>query len=163
MNKDDVILGIKSQLKEEDFPLANLANFLAFIFELPDISWAGVYLHIDGELILGPFQGRPACNRIAPSKGVCGQAFAKKETLRVEDVHAFSGHISCDPGSKSELVIPILVGDRAYGVLDLDSYKEGRFSPEDQIFFEEALKRLNQSLDWVKLIEGLEGAYKPRN
>ncbi|TBU86934.1 GAF domain-containing protein [Phytopseudomonas dryadis] len=117
---------------ERDF-IANAAQFSAFLFhELEDLNWAGFYLVKDGELVLGPFQGRVACVRIAFGRGVCGAAAATGQTQRVEDVHAFAGHIACDSASNSELVVPLLKGGRLIGVLDLDSPRLARFGEADQ-------------------------------
>ncbi|NMZ57504.1 GAF domain-containing protein [Pseudomonas nitroreducens] len=117
---------------ERDF-IANASQFSAFLFnELADLNWAGFYLNRNEELVLGPFQGKVACARIPFSKGVCGAAARTRETQRVEDVHAFPGHIACDSASNSELVVPLVKDGRLIGVLDLDSPKVGRFSEEDQ-------------------------------
>ena len=117
---------------ERDF-IANASQFSAFLFnELADLNWAGFYLNRNEELVLGPFQGKVACVRIPFSKGVCGAAARTRETQRVEDVHAFPGHIACDSASNSELVVPLVKNGRLIGVLDLDSPKVGRFSAEDQ-------------------------------
>jgi len=117
---------------ERDF-IANASQFSAFLFnELADLNWAGFYLNRNEELVLGPFQGKVACVRIPFSKGVCGAAARTRETQRVEDVHAFPGHIACDSASSSELVVPLVKDGRLIGVLDLDSPKVGRFSEEDQ-------------------------------
>ena len=112
--------------------IANMANVAALIWEaLPELNWAGFYRAIEGELVLGPFQGRPACIRIPFGKGVCGAAAASREPQCVEDVHAFPGHIACDAASRSELVVPILDGGRLVGVLDLDSPVPARFDAGD--------------------------------
>ncbi|WAJ39539.1 GAF domain-containing protein [Pseudomonas sp. GOM7] len=117
---------------EHDF-IANAAQFSAFLFhELTDLNWAGLYLVKGGELVLGPFQGKVACVRIPFGRGVCGAAAATLQTQRVEDVHAFAGHIACDSASNSELVVPLLKDGRLIGVLDLDSPLTGRFSADDQ-------------------------------
>ncbi|WP_263141056.1 GAF domain-containing protein [Pseudomonas sp. RIT-PI-AD] len=117
---------------ERDF-IANASQFAAFLYhELPDLNWAGFYLNKQDQLVLGPFQGKVACVRIPFGKGVCGAAALTRSTQRVEDVHAFPGHIACDSASNSELVVPLLDGDRLIGVLDLDSPKTARFSAEDQ-------------------------------
>ena len=116
---------------EEDF-IANAANFSALLFHtLPDLNWAGLYLLKGGELVLGPFQGRPACVRIPLGSGVCGKAAEARRTLVVENVHEFPGHIACDAASNSEVVVPLLKGDELLGVLDLDSPSPGRFDRED--------------------------------
>lgn len=112
--------------------VANLANASALIFQsLPDLNWAGFYLMKDGELVLGPFQGRTACVRIAVGKGVCGTAVAQARTQLVPDVHAFPGHIACDAASRSEVVVPLIVGGEVRGVLDLDSPTAARFDAVD--------------------------------
>jgi len=117
---------------ERDF-VANAAQFSAFLFhELDDLNWAGFYLNKDEQLVLGPFQGRVACVRIPFGRGVCGAAASSRQTQRVEDVHAFSGHIACDSASNSELVVPLVKDGRLIGVLDLDSPRLARFSAEDQ-------------------------------
>src|SRR6188768_1497734 len=112
--------------------IANAANTAALIYDaLPGLNWAGFYLYKSGELVLGPFQGKPACVRIAIGKGVCGTAAARRETMIVEDVHAFPGHIACDSASNSEVVIPLLLHGELLGVLDLDSPKLARFAGVD--------------------------------
>src|SRR5690349_14997792 len=118
---------------DEPDPIANMANVAALLWEsLPDLNWAGFYRNVGGELVLGPFQGRPACIRIPFGRGVCGAAAATLAPQLVEDVEAFPGHIACDAASRAELVVPILVGDRLVGVLDLDSPTPGRFDKEDE-------------------------------
>lgn len=117
---------------ERDF-IANAAQFSAFLLqELSDLNWAGFYLARGEELVLGPFQGKVACVRIPFGRGVCGAAAATGQTQRVEDVHAFAGHIACDSASNSELVVPLFKGGRLLGVLDLDSPSLARFSAADQ-------------------------------
>lgn len=121
---------------ERDF-IANAAQFSAFLYsQVDDLNWAGFYLNRNEELVLGPFQGQVACVRIAFGKGVCGAAAASRQTQRVEDVHAFPGHIACDSASNSELVIPLVKEGRLIGVLDLDSPKLARFSEADQVGLE---------------------------
>lgn len=121
---------------ERDF-IANAAQFSAFLYsQVDDLNWAGFYLNRNEELVLGPFQGQVACVRIPFSKGVCGAAAASRQTQRVEDVHAFPGHIACDSASNSELVIPLVKEGRLIGVLDLDSPKLARFSEADQVGLE---------------------------
>lgn len=115
--------------------VANLANLSSlFYHSLPQLNWAGFYLweEADQELVLGPFQGKPACLRINPQRGVCGAAYRLQQTQRVEDVHAFPGHIACDSASRSELVIPLMKGNKCVGVLDLDSPELARFKAEDE-------------------------------
>ena len=123
--------------------IANMANVAALLWEsLPDLNWAGFYRNIRGELVLGPFQGRPACIRIPFGKGVCGAAAATLEPQCVADVQAFPGHIACDAASRSELVVPIVVAGHLAGVLDLDSPLPGRFDEEDVAFCLELAQRL---------------------
>ena len=111
---------------------ANAANLASLLFHsLPDLNWAGFYWLRDGGLVLGPFQGKPACVRIAVGRGVCGAAAASRRTVVVPDVHAFPGHIACDSASESEIVVPILRGARLLGVLDLDSPRRGRFDDQE--------------------------------
>ena len=121
---------------ERDF-IANAAQFSAFLYnQVDDLNWAGFYLNRNEELVLGPFQGQVACVRIPFSRGVCGAAAAMRQTQRVEDVHAFPGHIACDSASNSELVIPLVKEGRLIGVLDLDSPRLARFSEADQVGLE---------------------------
>lgn len=121
---------------ERDF-IANAAQFSAFLYsQLDDLNWAGFYINRDEELVLGPFQGQVACVRIPFGKGVCGAAAASWQTQRVEDVHAFPGHIACDSASQSELVIPLVKEGRLIGVLDLDSPRLARFTEADQVGLE---------------------------
>ena len=116
---------------ESDF-VANAANTAALIFDaLPDLNWAGFYLLKQGELVVGPFQGKPACVRIALGKGVCGTAAVERKTIIEPDVNAFPGHIACDGASRSEIVVPLLKGKKLVGVLDLDSPRLARFDEGD--------------------------------
>jgi L-methionine (R)-S-oxide reductase len=113
--------------------IANAANMAALLYHgLPDLNWAGFYFREGAELVLGPFQGKPACVRIAIGRGVCGAAAARAATVLVPDVHEFPGHIACDPLSRSELVVPLLEGGEVLGVLDLDSPSPGRFDECDR-------------------------------
>lgn len=124
---------LAAMLTEERDWVANLANTAALIFEtLPDLNWAGFYLRRGDELVLGPFQGKPACVRIAVGRGVCGTAAAERRSIVVPDVHAFPGHIACDSASRSELVVPLVNAGAVVGVLDLDSPTGGRFDEEDR-------------------------------
>jgi L-methionine (R)-S-oxide reductase len=114
-------------------PVANMANLSALLMDwLPDLNWAGFYRAIDGELVLGPFQGKAACIRIPFGQGVCGTAAATATSQCVADVHAFPGHIACDAASRSELVVPVRVANTVTAVIDLDSPLPGRFDAEDQ-------------------------------
>ena len=123
---------LKGLLSGERDGLANAANTAALIFQgLPDLNWAGFYFLKGAELVLGPFQGRVACVRIAVGRGVCGTAAARKETVIVPDTEKFPGHIACDPASRSEIVVPLVRDGRLIGVLDVDSPLQGRFDRED--------------------------------
>lgn len=123
--------------------IANCANFSALVYtSLPDLNWAGCYFLRGEELVLGPFQGRPACVRIAMGRGVCGTAAARRASLLVPDVHAFADHIVCDPASRSELVVPLLKDGALIGVFDMDSPLPGRFSAADQAGMEAAVALL---------------------
>ena len=129
------------------YEVANLANVSALLWqELPRINWVGFYKMVDGALVLGPFQGKPACIRIPVGKGVCGTAVAEDKTQLVYDVHQFPGHIACDCASNSEIVIPIHVNGEIWGVLDIDSPEIGRFTAEDQTGLEEIIGILEQVL-----------------
>jgi len=119
-------------LAGESDPIANAANTAALLFDaLPEVSWAGFYFLRGAELIVGPFQGKPACVRIGLGRGVCGTAAARRTTLIVPDVNAFPGHIACDAASQSEVVVPLVAAERVVGVLDLDSPRLSRFDEED--------------------------------
>ncbi len=128
----DLIAALDALTADEPDAVANMANAAALVWEyLPDLNWAGFYRMVDGELVLGPFQGKAACIRIAIGKGVCGTAAATRETQLVADVHAFPGHIACDAASRSELVVPVVHDGRLIGVLDLDSPEPARFDADD--------------------------------
>jgi len=133
-------------LGDERDPIANLANAAALIWHTtPDLNWAGFYLRrSESELVLGPFQGKPACVRIAVGRGVCGAAVARDASVLVEDVHAFPGHIACDGASRSELVVPLRHNGRVLGVLDLDSPLLSRFTAADQDGFERLMTLIEQ-------------------
>jgi GAF domain-containing protein len=134
---EELVRQTRGLLDGERDLIANAANLSALIWDMvPDLNWAGFYLMKGGELVLGPFQGKPACVRIAVGKGVCGTAAARRETVLVEDVHAFPGHITCDSASNSELVVPLIKGGQVKGVLDLDSPLFARFDAEDKRAFE---------------------------
>jgi GAF domain-containing protein len=130
----DLASGLEGLVSGEPDPVANMANAAALIWEsLPDLNWVGFYRNVGGELVLGPFQGRPACIRIPFGHGVCGAAAATLEVQRVDDVNAFPGHIACDAASVSELVVPIVGADgELIAVLDLDSPEKARFTDEDE-------------------------------
>ena len=135
-SKAELYAGLQSQLRsllegERDF-IANAANFSALLYHsLPDLNWAGFYLRKGAELIIGPFQGKPACVRIAMGQGVCGTAAQQRQTILVDNVHDFPGHIACDSASNSEIVVPLIKHERLLGVLDLDSPSFARFDDED--------------------------------
>lgn len=130
---------LSALIKDEADGLANAGNFVALLFNaLHDINWLGIYVLRGDELVLGPFQGQPACVHIPVGNGVCGTAAATRETQRVADVHAFPGHIACDPVSRSEIVVPLMIDGDLRGVLDVDSPSLDRFSAADQ----EGIERL---------------------
>jgi GAF domain-containing protein len=149
--KPELYSGLQAQLRslladERDF-IANAANLSSFLYHsISDLNWAGFYLHKDGELVLGPFQGQPACVRIAIGKGVCGTAAQQRQTIIVNDVHDFPGHIACDSASNSEIVVPIIKGHQLIGVLDLDSPTVGRFDEDDARGLNELVEVLVESL-----------------
>ena len=119
--------------KTDNDPLALSANFVALLHDaMPAINWLGIYVTRDEDLVLGPFQGLPACVRIPFGGGVCGTAAQSRQTLRIEDVHEFDGHIACDPASNSELVVPLIIDDDVIGVIDIDSPERSRFTADDQ-------------------------------
>ena len=129
----DLLSAAQGLTAGEPDAIANMANVAALIWEnLPDINWAGFYRNVDGELVLGPFNGRPACIRIPFGTGVCGAAAASLQVQRIEDVHAFPGHIACDSASASELVVPIVREGELIAVLDIDSPTPARFTEEDE-------------------------------
>jgi len=130
----DLSAQLASVLDGEHDAIANAANTAALLYHaLPDVNWVGFYFLKDGELVLGPFQGKPACVRIPLGKGVCGAAAVRCESVVVPDVHAFPGHIACDTASRSELVVPLLKHQSLLGVLDLDSPSPARFDETDRI------------------------------
>lgn len=123
--------------------LAMCANFVGLLYaEIDDINWLGIYVLRNDELVLGPFQGKPACVRIPLGQGVCGTAAGELQTVLVDDVHSFAGHIVCDPASKSELVVPLIAGGRLLGVLDIDSPTHGRFTQSDRLGVESLCREL---------------------
>ena len=129
----DLASALEGLIAGEPDATANMANASGLIYEtLPDVNWVGFYRNVNGELVLGPFQGRPACIRIPFGTGVCGVAAQTRQVQRVEDVEAFPGHIACDSASRSEIVVPLLRDGELIGVLDIDSPKHARFSEEDE-------------------------------
>ena len=144
---------LQSLIEDESDALANLANSAALLFNsMEEINWAGFYLFKENQLILGPFQGKPACIRIALGKGVCGTAAQKRESIVVEDVHQFPGHIACDGASASEIVIPIIINDNLIGVLDIDSPVKARFNERDQLGLQGFVNILSTYIHWEDLL-----------
>jgi GAF domain-containing protein len=142
-----VVAQTRALLEGERDAIANFANTTSLLYHsLPDLNWAGFYLFKDGELVVGPFQGKPACVRIALGKGVCGTAAARRATVIVKNVHEFAGHIACDSASNSEIVVPLVRGNELLGVLDLDSPKFERFDAEDQAGLERVVAEVLKAL-----------------
>lgn len=135
---DEIVAQAEALVAGESDLVANAANLSALLYLIvPRVNWVGVYLLKGGELVVGPFQGKPACVRIPLGRGVCGTAAAERRTVVVPDVHAFAGHIACDADSRSEIVVPLLDGqDALLGVLDVDSPDAGRFTDADRVGFE---------------------------
>lgn len=146
---EELVRQTRGLLDGERDLIANAANVAAIVWEIvPDLNWAGFYFMKGGGLVLGPFQGKPACVRIAVGKGVCGTAVAQRATMLVDDVHAFPGHIACDSASNSELVVPLIKGGEVKGVLDLDSPKFSRFDDEDRRAIETVVKLFVEGTDF---------------
>lgn len=143
----DLLAALDALTADERDPIANMANAAALVWEyLPDLNWVGFYRLVEGELVLGPFQGKVACIRIPVGKGVCGAAAATLTTQLVEDVHAFPGHIACDAASRSEVVVPVTKDGKLIAVLDLDSPEPARFDTEDAAGCEALAALLGQRL-----------------
>ena len=143
----DLLSAAEAVTEGEPDAIANMANVAALIWQfLPDLNWSGFYRMVEGELILGPFQGKPACIRIPLGHGVCGTAAASGHTQLVKDVHAFPGHIACDAASASEIVVPVKVDGRVVAVLDLDSPLAARFDAADQQGLEMLIARIGSRL-----------------
>ncbi len=148
----DLNAQLAALFKDERDGIANAANLAALLYEaLPDLNWAGFYFLRGTELVLGPFQGKVACVRIALGRGVCGTAARERRTIVVPDVHAFPGHIACDAASRSEIVVPLLQGDNLLGVLDLDSPREARFDQDDADGLTTAVQLLLDNSDVSRL------------
>ncbi|HEY4391052.1 MAG TPA: GAF domain-containing protein [Paenibacillus sp.] len=144
---NQVISQLKSLIYDEPSRIANLANATALLnFYLSDINWVGFYMFDGKELVLGPFQGLPACIRIPLGRGVCGTSAMERRSVRVDDVHAFPGHIACDAASNSEIVLPVIKGEELIGVLDIDSPLKSRFDELDQAFLEQFVQVLTEQL-----------------
>lgn len=144
---------LQGLIQDETDALANLANSAALLFHaMEEINWAGFYLFKENQLILGPFQGKPACVRIALGKGVCGTAAQNRESIVVQDVHQFPGHIACDEASASEIVIPIIKDDKLMGVLDVDSPVKARFTEMDRRGLQGYVDILSANIRWEDLL-----------
>lgn len=142
-----LIKQLEALLEGEEDEVANLSNASALLNQfLSNVNWVGFYILRNGELVLGPFQGLPACVRIQPGKGVCGTAVSDQHTLRIANVHDFPGHIACDAASKSEIVVPIMKNGEIFGVLDIDSPDYDRFDETDQKHLEKFVKSLEKYL-----------------
>jgi L-methionine (R)-S-oxide reductase len=145
---DRILADLQAIMEGERDLLANLSNCAAILFlNLSQVNWAGFYLSKAKDLVLGPFQGKPACTRIGPGRGVCGAAALRKQTVVVPDVHDFPGHIACDVGSRSEIVVPLMHAGQVLGVLDVDSPIHSRFDNLDAARLEDVVSRLLQSSD----------------
>lgn len=145
----NLLMIIEGLISAEEDSLANLCNVASVLYNnLDDINWAGFYIMKKGELVLGPFGGKPACVRIKIGRGVCGSAARDKKTYVVDNVHEFEGHIACDSASNSEIVVPIIKDDMVYGVLDIDSPIFNRFDETDRIYLENLVQKLNKYIKW---------------
>jgi len=150
---DNMLIMLEGLVQGDELPITKLCNASALINALIGrINWCGFYLEKNNELVLGPFQGMPACTKIEIGKGVCGTAALKRETLLIEDVHNFEGHIACDAASNSEIVVPIVKEDKLIGVLDLDSDEFSRFTKLEQKYLEKSVDILNKYIDWQNII-----------
>lgn len=144
---DDILLQLDALLEDGPTLVSQLANTSALLnVYLENINWVGFYLYENDKLILGPFQGLPACTQIDLGKGVCGTAAIKKEVIRVEDVHLFPGHIACDGASESEIVLPIIIKDQLFGVLDIDAPIKNRFTLNDETGLKKVVNLLEEKL-----------------
>ena len=138
---------VQEMVKEESYLITLLSNTSALLYQsMENLNWLGYYLYRDSQLILGPFQGKVACEIIPLNKGVCGKAARDRETVLVKDVHQFEGHIACDSASNSEIVIPIIINDQLFGVLDIDSPLIGRFNEDDQANLEEIVRIMERQI-----------------
>lgn len=146
-NYETVVQQLQALIEDEDDVIANLSNASALLNQfLDNINWVGFYLWKDDELVLGPFQGLPACIRIPNGQGVCGTAIAENKTMLVDNVHEFPGHIACDPKSQSEIVVPMIVQGEKFGVLDIDSPTLNRFDGIDQQYLERFVEVLIENM-----------------
>ena len=150
---DNMLIMLEGLMQGEDLSITKLCNASALINALIGrINWCGFYLAKDKELILGPFQGMPACTKIEIGKGVCGTSASKRETLIVGDVHKFEGHIACDAASNSEIVVPIVKNDKLVGILDLDSDEFNRFTELEKDYLEKSIDILNKYIKWESIL-----------
>ncbi|KAB2845956.1 MAG: GAF domain-containing protein [Melioribacteraceae bacterium] len=146
-NYEELLPQVEAILNKEEPVITNLSNFTALLKQsFKKISWVGFYFFDGEKLVLGPFQGKVACTIIKMGKGVCGTSAQKRETVIVENVHEFPGHIACDGGSNSEIVVPIISNDNLIGVLDLDSYEFSAFNENDKIYLEKMCRQLLDKL-----------------
>lgn len=147
MNYEELLSVAENLINSEKYEISLLANVSAFIFEyIEKLNWSGFYLHKDDKLILGPFQGKVACTIIEKGKGVCGTVLETKKTMVVDNVHAHDNHIACDSNSNSEVVVPIIINNNVYGVLDIDSFIFSRFDNELVDFFESLVNLIENKL-----------------
>lgn len=147
-----MLILLEGQLSSEEDIYANISNATAIIYAIMDrLNWSGFYFIRNEQLVLGPFQGKPACNRIAIGKGVCGTAVSTREIQRIANVHEFPGHIACDSASNSEIVIPIIKDDKVYGVLDIDSPELERFTELEEKYLVKFMEKLNKYINWEKI------------
>ena len=147
---ETLLLQLESLMEDQKYTITLLSNASALLNEaLDDINWVGFYLNCDGKLILGPFQGLVACQEIAFENGVCGAAATTLSTQLVKNVHEFPGHIACDSRSNSEIVVPIIINDELYGVLDIDSPSMARFDEEDQVNLEKAVEIMSTAINKI--------------
>jgi L-methionine (R)-S-oxide reductase len=147
-----MLILLEGQLSSEKNVLANLSNASAIVKACMDrLNWAGFYFMRDMGLVLGPFQGLPACNRITVGKGVCGTAVSERKIQRIANVHEFPGHIACDSASNSEIVLPIIKNDVIYGVLDLDSPELNRFTDLEERYLIKFVEKLNKYINWEEV------------
>lgn len=154
MDSELMISAYRSLIEDEHYEISLLANTSALINQfLENINWAGFYLYLDEKLVLGPFQGKTACQIITLDRGVCGKAARERRTVVVADVHQFAGHIACDSASQSEIVVPIILEGNLYGVLDIDAPIKNRFSDQDRKNLEEIVMILQEKLLSLKSVQ----------
>ena len=150
---EDCLAILEHLIIKTDKLISNMSNYIAFLKQsFAKISWIGFYIIENNKLLLGPFQGNVACTEILIGKGVCGTSAIKRETIIVEDVNEFPGHIACDSNSKSEIVVPIIINNQIWGVLDIDSYSKNSFTEIDKLFLEKQIDFLITKLDFTKFI-----------